>query len=930
MKYNVQILVSIMMIMFALGVRVLTERFGKWKKVNDMSIVNDLHTLTHHTLAVKDVLHSLHDKCAPVASKIDTLTSSIVTVNTNVKEAIGEIAKQTPRKKVTYLYQKDFANKTYVIDKPGIYRLAENIVHNSLGGKNKWGERHRPLFLDGPNKGQINPKYIGGADVPSQQQAILVQCDHVEIDLCGYSLVQGKEMYIEQRVYTLIELAKKFFENNDDFDPEPQKPVGRTPSNVLIHNGCLGATSHFAIHGTDNMHVTIKNLTIKEFDVSAIWMNNPIECNVSNCSITGLQKNTQAIVEMAAYRTIGTGMKGIVDSNMWGINFADRFGAAVERQSNISADKFLQGFNDGQSAGENNSQRTGPRSCSVKNTKISNLENRIFPVNIQKRTDKSGNSVYILGSALNGGHTALTVGLSDVLEAVFDKNAKYAHPELQYAMTIYKIKESEEDDVFKYVRIKTGEITTDEGKPLDDLNVEASIVIDRGELLRYDVEANEKNELVYKNTRAVLESVEMDTFFKLTSMCVETKDKCGKYPILNADTFLTQVKGKIVPGTTKEEIDTSEAEADVIGDFEIVKNSRILVSDLLGINSYEWDPNPNPKDNIDVQVKNFMKTEDDSWILANGRGERFPGDVVRVVTKQLGDDRWAVAKVIDYEETKHDAVGHILSGLIAIELSRARASVFEDIEISNINVMAADGYSTHPWAVFTHDSFSNVYKRINISNIIGPANSSRIFHLDEASRSNLIEDCHIRHAVSPAGNKGFLVESNSHSNVFRNCSVQRLLSGVNGGRRGAGQIGFDIHGPGNIIEHCKVIGLDTIGDVNDAETMPNIGFLANDPNNIFRNCEAVNISSKGENTSHGFKIDKENTILENCTITNVKSEKSKAFGIEVTKDAVGVLVENCTVTNVKSEENEAFGIIFHTNVTQHKDRNNTITFSGNH
>jgi hypothetical protein len=101
--------------------------------------------------------------------------------------------------------------------------------------------------------------------------AIIVTADDVVIDLGGHTLAQSKAHALMQRFFSLIELADSPFPA--DKGPAHFSSSVTSSNYVTIMNGRLGRSSHHAIHGNSNSHVTVKDLEITDFEVSGVHLN---------------------------------------------------------------------------------------------------------------------------------------------------------------------------------------------------------------------------------------------------------------------------------------------------------------------------------------------------------------------------------------------------------------------------------------------------------------------------------------------------------------------------------------------------------------------------------------------------------------------------------------------------------------------------------
>jgi hypothetical protein len=192
-----------------------------------------------------------------------------------------EIMKTAP----VYLYQKDFSEGTYLIDKPGYYILKEDIVFNP-----------NPNDDYMPKPSQI--KYSGLGFSLGFFAVISIFANGVYLDLNGHTVSASKEFTLQQRFFSIIELA------NSPFLPKEGPSNFATPTsflsaeNVMIRNGTLGLSSHHGIHGNLASNVLLEKLTIENFEFVGVALNG------GNCILAHkvkIQNNRQDIPVLATY-----------------------------------------------------------------------------------------------------------------------------------------------------------------------------------------------------------------------------------------------------------------------------------------------------------------------------------------------------------------------------------------------------------------------------------------------------------------------------------------------------------------------------------------------------------------------------------------------------------------------------------------------------
>jgi len=884
---------------------------------------------------IRDLEQSVSNTIADVLQNKESLSSSdLDALNKQVEQLlsgkslmpVAAMNSDESDKNVVYLSQKDLETRGIVINKPGRYVLTENLVHDVLSDKDR-------QFTQ---TGKINARFIGGARIEEQHFAILVQSDNVELDLNGFSIEQSHRMYKEQRVYAHIELAQSLFGNVINFFPGTEAPLGRSPQNIKIHNGTLGLSSHFSIHGTDNANVEIKDLVINEYDVAGIWINNSINCVIENCIITGLLKMTQPQLQMAAFGPVGTGQKGVVDSNMWGINLNEKFGNASSRAPSSSDGLGLvEGLRDG--SDNNNSQRVGPRNCIVRNCQISNIEMRATRVHFHARLTDAGDEVFVLGSQRNGGHTSSLslVTEDELLEAVGDGKAKYYNKTLaKIAFGRFKVTAIDGAVDFKYVKavdvsddttttfenvVVTGdtEVTTSLHFVALDLSdgtgtVEVVHLFNKGQLLPNDVRyVQDGDYLETLHDAQPLNDGDYETHKKNCTFMILYKDEDGDFPLQDNDTVLVSQAGKVAEDNTLELTDYTAEDR-----LSTTQLDRLFVSDVLGKNDWTQDPN-GMVIGFDVvngtlqtmmrrvpRVVNHMEvTAEDgslSYVPATGRGERFPGDIVQFLNKEKSNGDWAVAKAMltTIRGSGVDAAHHAIAGNFGLEMGRANGCLVEDVMISNVlNISEDAAYGGHPWGVFLSDCEGNTLRNVTVSNTMSALKAAAAlpFHLSRGSRGNLVENCHVRGvtASDDSGSNaafGFINDDGSRSNIYRGCSVQHLQSYLSAA-------GFVMDGPGNLVEDCQVSGVNIIEREGGTTSTVNAGgFIsgsrtfgasrggANNAGNKFVNCSVNNIVNNG---TVPVDLDEGET-----------PPQMKSFGVYL--NSSDDMVDNCRINNIKS------------------------------
>lgn len=209
--------------------------------------------------------------------------------------------------RVTTLHQEDFAHGTYIIDRPGVYKLGENISFNpnSQAKLNELcelapaelphgfrcpadayhsGQVFHTQFRFGDGQpftpgGPLDDRYDPAAYGLGFFAAIAISADNVTLDLNGYAIEQSEEHALLQRFFSVVELANQPFipaqgpsDFGSAFDPAKQ---------VRIVNGSIGRSAHHGIHGNGNVDVAVTDIDFYDYEVAAMALNGVAQLQVS-------------------------------------------------------------------------------------------------------------------------------------------------------------------------------------------------------------------------------------------------------------------------------------------------------------------------------------------------------------------------------------------------------------------------------------------------------------------------------------------------------------------------------------------------------------------------------------------------------------------------------------------------------------------------
>lgn len=189
--------------------------------------------------------------------------------------------------KTRYLCQEDFTKGTYRIRKPGRYIVTEDIIFNP-NPENDF----RPDPTD--------DKYKSDAYVLGFFAAITVESKDVEIDLNGKTIRQSQAFYLQQRFFSVIELASAPFVNGQG--PADFGKDYRYADNCWIHDGELALSSHHGIHGNGARNVLIEKVRCFNFEVCGIAVNGGKYICVKHVEIGNNQQDVPVLGIYSAFR----------------------------------------------------------------------------------------------------------------------------------------------------------------------------------------------------------------------------------------------------------------------------------------------------------------------------------------------------------------------------------------------------------------------------------------------------------------------------------------------------------------------------------------------------------------------------------------------------------------------------------------------------
>eukprot|EP00486_Rosalina_sp_Unknown_P000394 CAMPEP_0201564468 /NCGR_PEP_ID=MMETSP0190_2-20130828/2768_1 /ASSEMBLY_ACC=CAM_ASM_000263 /TAXON_ID=37353 /ORGANISM="Rosalina sp." /LENGTH=454 /DNA_ID=CAMNT_0047980673 /DNA_START=491 /DNA_END=1851 /DNA_ORIENTATION=- len=282
----------------------------------EYSVDHDVHTdhfqCTGNNDNVKPSIGLLHQYCVcyqPNDELITSITMDITDYNDNLpllnaittneneddEEGDEDLPEDIEASNIVYLSNDDFLYGTYRITEPGTYIFTEDVEFNF----NAPSDEDRESELYSPNSyedlwwfpkpdGSQEEEYEGGSTWSGPYQlgfftGITVECDDVVIDLNGHTVGMSEEFYLQQRFFSIIELATKNFVSGQG--PVDFGPYLNSASNVIIKNGALSRASHHCIHGNGATSITIDNIHAYNFDVAGIQLNGFDDITITNSEI---------------------------------------------------------------------------------------------------------------------------------------------------------------------------------------------------------------------------------------------------------------------------------------------------------------------------------------------------------------------------------------------------------------------------------------------------------------------------------------------------------------------------------------------------------------------------------------------------------------------------------------------------------------------
>lgn len=194
-----------------------------------------------------------------------------------------QLKKQLSQFTPTYLRQSDFTKGTYMITQPGHYVVAEDIVFNPNSDSDYF-----------PKPDQSEYQTLGFS--LGFFAVIAIAARGVYLDLNGHTVSASPEFTLQQRFFSIIELADAPFLPKQG--PGNFSTALTSAHDTVVANGTLGLSSHHGVHGNMVTNVLLEDLQIRDFEFVGIAINGGHSIAVNSVQIG---PNRQDIPVLATY-----------------------------------------------------------------------------------------------------------------------------------------------------------------------------------------------------------------------------------------------------------------------------------------------------------------------------------------------------------------------------------------------------------------------------------------------------------------------------------------------------------------------------------------------------------------------------------------------------------------------------------------------------
>ena len=164
------------------------------------------------------------------------------------------------------------------------FKLSENITFNPNSIKDTARDVNFPTAMEITLAGRVKKSQH---DVYDQRafgigffSALIIQASNITIDLNGYKIEQSFEHALQQRFFSVIELASIPFLPTQG--PHTFGSSIKAADRCLITNGTIGRSSHHGIHGNLATNIIIKDIHFENYEVGTISLNGVRNIYVDN------------------------------------------------------------------------------------------------------------------------------------------------------------------------------------------------------------------------------------------------------------------------------------------------------------------------------------------------------------------------------------------------------------------------------------------------------------------------------------------------------------------------------------------------------------------------------------------------------------------------------------------------------------------------
>lgn len=238
-------------------------------------------------------------------------------------------------KKIVNVSQKDFEHGTLRIREPCVLKLTENIYFNP-NRPETWINKNGIVTRDFKEAVRIDPnrkldwwpefsktlnkeyfeKEVRNAYRLGFFAAITLESEDIIINLNNFTIQQHPEHALQQRFFSVIELADQPFVPKQG--PANFGKTIKSSSHVMIKNGKIGLSSHHGIHGNGINNILIKNVDFEDNEVCSIALNGCTDAYLVNIII---KKNRHDIPVLGTYsagrflKLFTDGLKDAIDKS---------------------------------------------------------------------------------------------------------------------------------------------------------------------------------------------------------------------------------------------------------------------------------------------------------------------------------------------------------------------------------------------------------------------------------------------------------------------------------------------------------------------------------------------------------------------------------------------------------------------------------------